>query len=332
MAESLKLSTDDLPPYQRRDWLREVIGREYTNVEITPPTDGRLFNEMTIYPWKELRLSSIRSNAITLERLPREPLLNSHDFFFAVVLLSGAYRLEQNGREVFLNPGDMTIYDATRPHRIDCPEKFEKLIVSIPRPMLRERAAKIEDCLALRVPGDAGMGSITANFIRSSAHHAAELPAREFSNLAEHCIDLLTLALGSPRRADTNASRHRVIAMNRIKNYVEQNLQDPELNTAMVARGVGMSPRYINHIINDGDTSLMRYVWKRRLENCRRELLAHSHAGDRISDIAFRWGFNDLSHFSRSFKQSFCLAPRDYRQQHAEPSSARPARAEKSLL
>lgn len=322
MADGVKLSTDDFPTHQRRDWLREVIGREYANVEITPPADGRLFNEMTIYPWKELRLSSIRSNAITIERLPHEPDQNSHDAYLAVILLSGEYRLEQNGREVFLSPGDMTIYDATRPHRIVCPRSFAKLIVSVPRKMLRERAAGVENCIALRIPGNQGMGSVTADFIRSSAAHAVELPSREFSTLSEHCIDLLTLALGSVCSAAVDASRPRIILLNRLKAFIEQKLGDPDLNTAMVARGVRMSPRYINDIFGDEETSLMRYIWKHRLEKCRRDLLSRTHAGDRISDIAFRWGFNDLSHFSRTFKQSFALSPRDYRQQHAGEAAA----------
>ncbi len=221
MADGITLSTDDLPARQRRDWLREVIGREYANVEIMPPADGRLFNEMTIYPWKELRLSSIRSNAITIERLAREPNQISHDAYYAVILLSGKYMLEQNGREVFLSPGDMTIYDATKPHRIVCPECFAKLIVSIPGPMLRDRAAGIEDCIAQRIRGNEGMGSVTANFIRSSASHARELPSREFSTLSEHCIDLLTLALGSVRPAAVTASRTRITLMNRIKDFDE---------------------------------------------------------------------------------------------------------------
>ena len=44
---------------------------------------------------------------------PKEPAKNSHDAYFAVVLLSGSYLLEQNGREAILTPGDVTIYDAT---------------------------------------------------------------------------------------------------------------------------------------------------------------------------------------------------------------------------
>ncbi|MGO9720167.1 MAG: helix-turn-helix domain-containing protein [Methylocella sp.] len=316
IAGCLKLSTDDLPANQRRDWLREVIGREYANVEITPPADGRLFNEMTIYSWNELRLSSIRSNAITIERSPHEPAQNSHDAYFAVLLLSGVYTLEQNGRNIILQPGDLTLYDATMPHRIFCPESFAKLIVSIPRPMLRERVPSVEHCTALRIPGHEGIGAITGDFIRSCAGHAGELSLRDFSALSEQCSGFLSLALASVRPAAVPLASNRSILLLRIKDFVERNLRDPGMNTAMVASGVRLSPRYINDIFKEDQTSLMRYVWSRRLENCRKDLLSQSRTGQRVSDIALRWGFNDFSHFSRAFKQSFGHAPRDYRQRN----------------
>ena len=273
MTDCVTFSTEALPPRQRCEWLREIIGREYANVEITPPADGLLFNEMKIYPWKDLRLSAIRSNAITIERSPKEPAKNSHDAYFAVVLLSGSYLLEQNGREAVLKPGDVTIYDATRSHRIICPSSFTKLIVSIPRPLLRSKVPGIEHATALRIPGNTGIGSVTGNFIRSCAIHAAELSLHDFSALADPCAELLTLTLASMRPEAVSSSRNRAILLLRIKDFIEQNLGDPGLNAAMVARGAGLSPRYINDIFKDENTSLMRHVWGRRLERCRRELM-----------------------------------------------------------
>ncbi|MCJ9728672.1 AraC family transcriptional regulator [Bradyrhizobium sp. PRIMUS42] len=32
-----------------------------------------------------------------------------------------------------------------------------------------------------------------------------------------------------------------------------------------------------------------------------------------MTDVALRWGFNDLSHFSRSFRRRFGMSPREYR-------------------
>jgi AraC-like DNA-binding protein len=162
---------------------------------------------------------------------------------------------------------------------------------------------------------------VTGNFIRSCANHADELSSRDFSALAEHCASLLTLALASVRPEAVTRSRNRSILLLRIKDFVEQNLGDPSMNAAMVASGVGLSPRYINDIFKDEDTSLMRYVWTRRLEHCRKDLLSQTSAGQRVSDIAFRWGFNDLSHFSRTFKDNFGTSPRDFRQRNEGEAS-----------
>lgn len=312
--KGFKLSTATVPALERRDWLQEVIRQEYTKVKVTPPADGDLFNEMTFYAWGKLRLSVIQSHAITIERLRSEPHFVSQDNYFAVILLSGSYLLEQNGRETFLQPGDMAIYDATRPHRIHCPCHFSKLIVSIPRATMRDRIAGVEYCTALRIRGNEGIGGIAANFIRSAAGQAETMNKDAFSVLSDHCLDLLTLSLASARPQDFNLSRSRSISLNQVKDFVERHLSNSAMDTTMIATGVRLSPRYINELFSDEGTSLMRYVWRRRLENCRKDMLNPAHIGHRISDIAFRWGFNDLSHFSRAFKLQFEMSPRELKQ------------------
>ncbi|NOT66990.1 MAG: helix-turn-helix domain-containing protein [Methylophilaceae bacterium] len=304
-----RLSTEDIPLRERRDWLQEIIRQEYTKVEITPSADGELLNEMTFYSWEKLRLSIIRSHAITLERLRGEPYLLSQDNYFAVIPLSGDYVLEQNGREVFLQPGDMAIYDATQTHRLQCSRNFSKLIISIPRAMMRDRMAGIEHCTALRIPGNAGIGLVTSSFIRSAANQADTFSENQISALSLHALDLLTLALASVQPQTFNLSRSRLISLNLVKDFVERHLSDSTLDTSMIAAGVDLSPRYINDLFSDEDNSLMRFVWQRRLENCRKDMLNSVYQSLQISEIAYRWGFNDMSHFSRAFRQRFACSP-----------------------
>ncbi len=312
--QSIKYSTNDFPVNERREWLHEVISREYANVEITPPADGNLFNEMIIYPWNNLRLSSIQSNEITLKRKHHEPNVYSQDAYFVVILLSGNYHLQQNGKEVFLQPGDISLYDATLAHQISCSEKFSKLIISIPRPILRDRISGVEYCTVLRIPGNSGIGAVASSFIRSALSQTGQLTIDEFSALSESSLDLLTLALATVRPEKFNLSTSRTLTLNRIKVYIEVHLSDSALNPAIVATAIGLSSRYINALFKDEETSLMRYIWQRRLENSRKNLLDSMLIGHRVSDIAFRWGFNDLSHFSRVFKQRYGCSPKDYRQ------------------
>jgi AraC family transcriptional regulator, positive regulator of tynA and feaB len=207
----------------------------------------------------------------------------------------------------------MTIYDATRPHRIFCPGRFSKLILSIPRSGLRERIVGVEHCSALRIPGNRGVGAVTAAFLKSCAEQAGDLSAAQIDALSENCLDLLAISLSTVRPAAAAASRGRLAALTRIKHFVERNLADPNLDAATVAAGVGMSTRYVNDILSDEDISLMRYVLGRRLEKCQRDLTSPAGAGILITEVAFRWGFNDLSHFSRSFKEKFGCSPREYK-------------------
>jgi AraC family transcriptional regulator, positive regulator of tynA and feaB len=48
-----------------------------------------------------------------------------------------------------------------------------------------------------------------------------------------------------------------------------------------------------------------------RLEACRKAL--RDQPGRSISEIAWGWGFNDLSHFTKSFRARFGLSPREWR-------------------
>ena len=303
----LKLSTEDYSVFERRDWLREMICNQYTKVEVTPPANHTLFNETTIYDWNQLRLSVIRSHGITIERQRGEPHFVTQDHYLAVILLSGRYMLEQNGREVFLEPGDMTIYDATLPHRIYCPSNFSKVLISIPRQIMRDRMAGVEHCTARNVLGKVGVGSVTAGFVSNVVDSIATIDDDSFLALSEHALDLVTLSLVSARPQNYHLSRVRSVSLMRVKSFVEAHLADAALDVSKVAGAAGLSPRYINQLFQDENTSLMRYVWDRRLEHCHNDLSSMRYQGKRISEIAFRWGFNDLSHFSRVFKRKFTV-------------------------
>ncbi len=89
----------------------------------------------------------------------------------------------------------------------------------------------------------------------------------------------------------------------RVKALIVRRLGDPGLDTAAICAEAGLKPRYVNALFEAEGTSLMRYVWALRLDNCRRDLLDPRRAKDHVQDIAFRWGFSDAAHFSRAFRQ-----------------------------
>jgi AraC-like DNA-binding protein len=85
------------------------------------------------------------------------------------------------------------------------------------------------------------------------------------------------------------------------------------LSADEIATGVHLSPRYVFELFSDEEMSLMKWVWSERLARCSRDLADGALRGRSISEIAYSWGFCDLSHFSRSFKQKYRLSPREFR-------------------
>ncbi|WP_227815106.1 helix-turn-helix domain-containing protein [Nitrogeniibacter aestuarii] len=298
----------------RLEWLKEVIGREYANVEITPPKDRRLYNDMWIYPGRHgMRLSPIRSNPIALERLPQEPSEAAQDCYFAVVLTAGRYRLAQGGREVFLKPGEMSFYDATQPHRIEIPSCFSKILISIPRALLRQRVRNPGDLTATPIGGGHGIAAVASTLIRSTAQHLGELGQAQFLDLSEQALDLFALAINDANPQPENLSRHRGLALARVKQFIACHFADPQLDAAAIAHGVGLSARYINELFAAEGTSTMRHLTRQRLEASRRRLASCVRAHDSVTTIAMGCGFNNMAHFSRVFRAAYGVSPGAFR-------------------
>ncbi|MFK4273172.1 helix-turn-helix transcriptional regulator [Streptomyces milbemycinicus] len=97
------------------------------------------------------------------------------------------------------------------------------------------------------------------------------------------------------------------------KNLAEQRLADADLSSAMLARELNVSVRTLQRAFAAGGESVTAYIRERRLELARQALSASRLA---VSEIAAHWQFADSSHFSRSFKQRYGLAPTEYARQN----------------
>jgi AraC-like DNA-binding protein len=94
---------------------------------------------------------------------------------------------------------------------------------------------------------------------------------------------------------------------------VEERLPDPDLSPASIAAACGIGARYANFLLAKDDLSLGRLIQERRLDRCRKSFEDASMAHRTISDIAYGWGFSDMTHFSRAFKKAYGILPSEYR-------------------
>jgi AraC-like DNA-binding protein len=259
-----------------------------------------------------LSLTRVESSRQRVFRTPSRIARAKEDYVLFAFGATGVGGVIQDGREALIRPGEFAFYDTTRPYELSFDTDFSQTILQVPRKLALERLGRVDDLTAVTFSSDRPLHRLASDFIAGLSRiiEVVETPAAE--RLSGQALDLVAIALGQTVEAH-RSSTYRSALLYRLKAYIRGRLPDPRLCLTETAAAMGISPRYVNALLESENESFGRYVLAHRLEACRNHLadpaLAHRH----ITEIAFAWGFNDPSHFSRSFKDRFGISPRDYR-------------------
>lgn len=99
----------------------------------------------------------------------------------------------------------------------------------------------------------------------------------------------------------------------RIKDYAIHHLGDPSLSPEQIATAHHVSVRYLHKLFQSEETTVARWIQRRRLEMCARDLSRRAAASPTVSCVARRWGFVSPAHFSRVFRAAYGATPREWR-------------------
>jgi AraC-like DNA-binding protein len=261
-----------------------------------------------------LRMAEVRSPANT-ERLTPPPVADTSENAFLLTLqLEGTSLHRQDDRDAKLSPGDFTICATTRPYEIVRTTAGRCLVIIIPDALLRRHLTCADDAVAVRMSGSRGMTGVLSSFIKS--FWACRADAGESAvalRMSYTLLDLIAAAYSVTPHARHEQSSlvaaHRV----RIIDYIEAHLRDPQLNPTAVARACKITARYLHHLFTAESETVTQYIQRRRLEECARALVAAPVRSRLVTEIAFDYGFNSLTHFGRVFRNLYGLTPSEYR-------------------
>ena len=218
------------------------------------------------------------------------------------------------GHQTDLGVGDFTLCDNAAPSCLAPNDRCEVVILRIPAKILKEHLPSPEYFCGRRLSASEGLTRTAAAVTRSLCDQLKAGLSSEFQErIARHLLDVIAtsyaIAFDSQMNASSNVSgRHA-----KVKLYIEQHLRDPELSPCTIAGALKLSPRYLRMIFASGAETVSAYILRRRLEECARQMADTSWSGHSITEIAFAWGFNSAPHFTRSFRDRYEVAPREYR-------------------
>lgn len=100
------------------------------------------------------------------------------------------------------------------------------------------------------------------------------------------------------------------LPIQRAQQFIHDHFQE-SITLPAIARTAGLSPAYFSSLFHHRTgTTVMAYLQLIRI-NAAKELLTQT--SERITDIAFDVGFNNLTHFNRIFRKVAHCSPRKYR-------------------
>lgn len=311
----IQFTTDGSPAYRRLALWQDIVCDVFVGLDCKSDLGSAFRGSVTQAPLGKAVCSEVCSDRQHVYRTPSRIARSDQDFVLVALGNRGDGGVAQDGRETVIHSGEFALYDTTRPYELKFIGAFTQTIFKVPREMLQRRLGATEALTAISFGAEAPLERLAYDFIFRLCQSADRLAPGNAPALSEQAVDLLAMALSERLgKASLPSSTHRSALLYRLKAHIRARLSDPELSRAETAAALGISPRYVNDLLADEDMSFQRYVLAERLAQCRRDLasavLAHRH----ISEIAFAWGFNDLSHFGRVFREHFGMSPRDFRQ------------------
>jgi AraC family transcriptional activator of tynA and feaB len=312
-------STSDVHPRHRFDYWRSVACKNIVDHDSVADCPQAFHAKLRSGGLGEMTLVSFENSPMAISHTKRQAARADSKEIFICRQFAAALKLEQNGRQTRLDPGDITLLDPRLPYSGEFLPGAEMLVLKAPRALVEARVGSTWDMMAYSIRPPGGEIALLSAYLAALPSCVDTLDRAAQQIAQDHVIDLLGMSLlVATHRSRPGVSSARMIALLKIRAAIEARLSDPALNAATVAVAAGISQRYANTVLSGEGTSLRRLIFTRRLARCRSALEDPLQRHRTVSDIAYRWGFSDMTHFGRAFRAAYGLLPSEFRKLNAE--------------
>ena len=259
-----------------------------------------------------LPLASLRTNAGLIKRQVSNPDHDNDQDCFLVSQRSGYSQVVQNGQRVPLAPGELLLMDSVGSIEITPFGLIEHISLSLPRAQVCKQMGSQAKTFG-KISSSKACGRML-HVLMDQLCKGGEGAEDEVEALQCAFVSLLGSALEQDEdaRDDTGA-----LQGNNLRSYVQkvidESLSQPGLSPVGLASRLNISVRHLYRLFEEQDDSVCRYIQRARLKRSADDLTNPFLRSESITSIAYKWGFTDSAHFSRSFKKQFEQSPKAFR-------------------
>ncbi|WP_200331709.1 helix-turn-helix domain-containing protein [Leucobacter sp. L43] len=308
LANAQRTRADDLGAF------RQMVASSFVPLRVSTEYAGRFSARMVSADADDVVFTEVVARPHLVERTPETIADGGSGYYKVSLLLSGSSILVQDGREVVMRPGDLSVYDTSRPYSLLFGEEFRNLIMMFPKDRVDLPIPFTEQLTAVSLGREhSGLAPVVTAFLSQFPAQLANLDGRVRAKLAHTSLDLMGTLFSSILDADPAQRDPHQLLLQKITAYIESHLGDTALSPSTIAAAHYISTRHLHSLFREADTTVSTWIRERRLERCRADLLDPVLQDRTVSTIAARWGFTDAAHFSRVFKAAFNASPSELR-------------------
>jgi AraC-like DNA-binding protein len=226
-------------------------------------------------------------------------------------------RLTQQDNEIDLERGEAVLFDQTRWTNLSANTADMSHVIGIraPREVLRQRLPHLEDHFFTPVPRQSHALALMQAYITALLSHSGPDDPLLAKLAMSHLADLMAVAVGGPAVPMEQSPGQHAARFIAIAHFIDRGFADPDFSLTALSRHLGVTPRHIQRLLAEHQTSFVDEVMARRLRQARDMLTSQRYAAMSIIAIAYECGFSTVSHFHRVFRRHFGATPGDVREQ-----------------
>ena len=299
-------STDTINERDRFSYWREMICS--TLFSISPEAPSEQFSaRLTVRNCGPLRFAKCESTSYEIVRTARDISRAPADHYTIYLQLRGQTAMDQCGESLSFGRNDVVISDCRRPFRAMLSNDGCRAVAVVPRAMLNSRAPWLRQRALYKFSNSHFLDLARRHMVRLVID---DLTENESNLLTENLCNLLALASADdrpPKRLQAELELENLLI------FCEKNLHFPGLSPQLVAEHFGISVRTLHTRFKKIEQTFGRWLLEMRLDACSKALKDPLQQNSGISEIAYSCGFNDLSHFNKSFRARFNATPGEWR-------------------
>lgn len=300
-------------PHRARVWADMVNSINYA-MRITTTANEAYRGDFKRYVAPDYQIVSFSEDDALFEREHGHIRSDGNTVYQFLTPIAGNCQVEHCGHVSLGAPGDIFMLDAAEPFRIKQQGRMSALMLTVRRDIVEAELRQPQRLCGRALNGRYGIARTGLDLLRSVERQSARLAPHEFRRACRQCIELVLLSVEDMLAESIAHSRVRHVNLTRIRNYIRDHLQEPDLATPRIAAGVGLSTRYVQELFKSAGTTARDTIRSERLNRAGELLESPLHRHRSITEIAFACGFSHSSHFSTAFRQYYRISPRECRQ------------------